>query len=357
MIPLELKELTTIITKRFKPEDLPDLVHGLNEDLDFVGSRASHREQVAQVIQFFDTRGRIEELLEAISKERPNVQEITDFLARWNLLNPGNNPPIQHPWETLSIHGLPFIARAELRQFLSEMSAGNGHNILLVNGKYRQIGKTYSQRLVKYLSERHMFNFVPIDLNDLRSQDHNARALAEKIAAKIKCPRDGGMPEPNQNKEGLWCKALAEWLIPESCSDLWWLVLDGFKPRVIPDDVRGLVGWIANRVHGSEHFKLILIDYDTPLPPTINYSVLTDKVVRIRDKQVTEFLKQFHLRKHGQTPERIVVRQYEAAFKERRKKYYEEALTERRKKPRDEKWDLAYHALLNRIVYDMMQSI
>src|ERR1044072_3122340 len=116
----EIVEFSKAINLAYTYDELKKLLLKLDRRIqDYVPANAVFPTLVDELIGAANSQGWISQLVLAVLNDRPNNQDIKDFLARRPYWDPARHPPLAHPTETLRIlGGDSFIGRNVLRNAL-----------------------------------------------------------------------------------------------------------------------------------------------------------------------------------------------------------------------------------------------
>ena len=300
----EIVQFAAAVNGAFKPDEVISLLLRLNlKFTDYVTANLPFPRQLEELVGAANSQAWVAQLVLEVVRERPANHLVKQFLATYPGWDPAKSLPSAHPCDALRVFGgKSFIGRPDLRKFLKRMISGDSKNMLLVTGERRKIGKTYSKEMVSFLSaSQQPSGVVYIDLD---TDNYDPAKLASEIAKTMRLDV-GGMPSRGQQQASRWNQDLSNWLIPEvpdSRRVVWWIILDGFRQRMPSEEVQDLIAQIAQRVQGTQDYRLILIDYTYSLPVAVSGFMFREKVVPIQKEEVQHFLEQVHQQKHGSAP-------------------------------------------------------
>lgn len=262
------------------------------EDVDDLTSRAFNQ----SVDQITTTNGGVPALLRdvvrAAEKRQSGVGDLIDAAIEVLEEAPGAEPlPDEHPLKKLRsdlskrifeeredplaacwlLGNRVLIDRQELRAKVRDLGqADSGKHILVVRGK-RGSGRSHSLELIRYLHDRlGGFQVIWVDLarlvdlnddRDLRPED-----LGQEIADQMNL---GQVPARQNEKDTKWANHFCNWLTPfvQGTERQYWIVLDSFDKKLLPQGIYDLVGAIAERIEINQgQLRLVLLSYDKELP-------------------------------------------------------------------------------------------
>jgi len=300
----EIVQFAAAVNGAFTVDEVISLLLRLNRRFtDHVTANLPFPRQLEELVGAANSQAWVAQLVFEVVRDRPGNASVAQFLARYPGWDPAKSPPSAHPCDALRVFGgKSFIGRPDLRKFLKRMSSGDDKNMLLVMGERRKIGKTYSKEMISFLS----VNQPPsgVIYIDLDTDSYDPGKLAGDIAKKMRLDV-AGMPTRGQQQASRWNQDLSSWLVPEVPDPrriVWWMVLDGFRQKMPSEEVQDLIAQIAQRVQGTQDYRLIVIDYNYPLPVAVSGFMFTERIAPIGRDEVQSFLQQVHQQKHGSLP-------------------------------------------------------
>jgi hypothetical protein len=174
----------------------------------------------------------------------------------------------------------PFFDRAGTRSAIQQLITSPMRPILRINGPGCS-GKSYTLELVAHLSfegPAHVrFTQASVDPNNAPS------FTVEELAQTLTVPMGVDEPLPSRSSSS-YAKTLCLWIIRNAIrrDGLWVLVLDGFGNENVSLEVRQLVEALSAQVLAPEiakRVRLMLIDYDHPLPGHLGAKLIDDKLL------------------------------------------------------------------------------
>jgi hypothetical protein len=310
----EIVQFSFSISQVFSSNALEKLLLGMARRLeDYVVALVPYPDQVVQLVARANSEGWIGQLVVAVVRDRGDTQVIQRFLRSNPHWDPATNPPLDEPYDTLRLFGGKcFIGRPGLRKFLKAMNTPTGRKVLLVTSDRRKVGKTYSKELLTFVSDK----VVPIDLDQ---DDYNPGNLAARIAGLMGI-EPALVPPQGQQQAARWNQELVEWLVPfvpdPAATTVWWIVLDGFRQKIPSEATQDFIAQLAQRIQGTQRFRLILINYTIRLPLTVGAFVFKDEVHPIEESEVHSFLSKLHERKYGAEPaEELILEHVKGLYK------------------------------------------
>jgi hypothetical protein len=322
----EIVEFSTAVSQAFRPNDLATLLLRFNYMFyNYVVIQSTYPEQVVQLAGRANSEGWIGRLVVEVVRDRPLDRDIQTFLNNNPHWNPATNPPLDHPCDTLFVFGGKcFIGRRDLRKFLKAMNNPTGRKVLVVTSDRRKIGKTYSKELISFLSDNQQpSGVVPIDLDQ---DDYDPAKLAAAIARFMGVALES-MPPQGQQQAARWNQELVDWLVPvvpNLATTVGWIVLDGFRQKMLSEATQDFISQLAQRVQGTTRFRLILLNYTIRLPLAVEAFVYKDEVRLLDHSEVQAFLSKVHERKHGAEPTPDLLSEYVTGVYERLAQYAQE---------------------------------
>lgn len=294
-----------VVSPLFDENSMGRLLQSLNRRfIDVAPAGLGFRDQVDRIVATANSEGWIKQLVVAILTERPNNAALTQFMAT----NPDCQPNLvttgQHPCDALQLFGgQSFIGRPELRKYLKRMDTPTGRKVLIVTSDYRKVGKSYTKEVVDFLTLNQQGAWCVSA--DLDRTDYDSGALAKEIGKQMALdPRD--VPPQGDQQATRWNQELIEWLIPASPKadeGTWWFVLDGFRLKMPSEALKDFIEQLAIRVKATANYRLILLNYPSPLPLSVAVFLYKDKVERLDRAKVADHLAAIHAQKYGAPPD------------------------------------------------------
>jgi len=317
----EIVEFSRAVKDVFLIDDLVELLSSMKKEFtDYVSADKPYPNKVFQLIAAANAQGWIAQLVVKVLQERGDTGIMRSFLANHPHFDPAKSQIAEDPCETLFVFGGKcFIGRSDFRKYLKKMSNPTGRKVLVVTSADRKVGKTYSKDLINYLSTSKSEPFVPIDLD---VDEYDPGRLAQRIAHELGIPEE--MQEQGKQQATRWNQELVQSLIPDGLNldpRVWWIVLDGFRERVTSEAMQDFIAQLAGRIQQTPRFRLILINYEYPLPLGVQAWAWKENVCRIAKDDVESFLTKLHKINRGAMPTDEELTDYVSVFYEQVAKY------------------------------------
>jgi len=175
-----------------------------------------------------------------------------------------------------------FLCRPGLRGNLKRIGQGNETRVLVVTGQ-RGSGKTYSKDFIGYLlqfdpayqAQRNQLAYA-----DLDQFVDGLETLARRIGTALQLDPATLPPRPKDDKEqdSRWVPDLFNWLVKgvnAGNTDVWWLVLDGFRVQTLPQAGLDLIDQLADYADNvTTRLRLVLLNY--PRADALQFSLRED---------------------------------------------------------------------------------
>jgi hypothetical protein len=247
-------------------------------------------------------------LLKAVAADRSENAGVKHFFSTYPDLDPARNPQIADPWMAYRLFGgRVFLGRMRVRTLLRKMNNPLNRKVLVIKSGQRQVGKTYTGALVSLVSEQNGYNIAYIDLD---KKIYDLRSVAEELALKWEIhPQD--MPRQGDEQETRWAQQLASFLVltaPRKNGVVRWLILDGFRERLPSPGIKALIDQLAISIQAEASFRLILTNYNDPLPLTL--LSFEDIVVPLTLEEIRTALAAIHQTFCGQAPSPEEIKMY-----------------------------------------------
>lgn len=302
-----------VVTPLFDENSMTTLLLTLNRRfIDVAPAGLAFPDQVDRIIAAANSAdGWIKQLVVAILAERPNNAALAQFMAT----NPDCQPNLvlagQHPCDALQLFGgQSFIGRPELRNYLKKMDTPVGRKVLIVLSEFRRVGKSYTKEVVDFLTLNQQGAWCVSA--DLDRSDYDSGALAKEIGKQIGLdPRD--MPPQGDQQAVRWNQELVEWLIPavpRPAGGTFWFVLDGFRLKLPSEPLKDFIEQLALRVKNTAIYRLVLLNYLSPLPLDVAVFLYKDTVKRLDRAEVGGHLTAIHQLKYGVAPDAPQLTEY-----------------------------------------------
>ena len=210
--------------------------------------------------------------------------DIRALLAKYPELDPGAAPaqPVNHYDAHFLVGRRVFLCRPGLRGNLKRIGQGNETRVLVVTGQ-RGSGKTYSKDFIGYLlqfdpayqAQRNQLAYA-----DLDQFVDGLETLARRIGTALQLDPATLPPRPKDDKEqdSRWVPDLFNWLVKgvnAGNTDVWWLVLDGFRVQTLPQAGLDLIDQLADYADNvTTRLRLVLLNY--PRADALQFSLRED---------------------------------------------------------------------------------
>jgi hypothetical protein len=250
------------------------------------------REQISQLIGIANTEGWIRQLVDAVVAGRGQIPEVRAFLVNNPDFDSSRNYVPQNPWATYKIFGGKFfLGRGGLRRHLFDMCDPLNSKVLLVISDQRQVGKSYTAGLIQFVSD--YVGMSKVSYIDLDAFNYDLDTFAKRIAKEWGIdPED--LPGPGGEQESRWGQYLGKYLIEHverRNGTVQWLILDGFREKILPQAMLDLVTDLAQRIQSDDLFRLILVDFTQQLPLDVQMFMLSDTVGLLSDDEIRTALR------------------------------------------------------------------
>lgn len=285
----EISDFGTLLTDVFDEDGIDDVLLRINRgDLDrHVKKNAAFPVRIRLLIGVANSGGWLIELIQQVALSRANNVRVKSFIASYKYLDPANNPVLANPWDSHKLlAGKLFLGRPNLRSFLRQMEDPFDRKVLVITSARRQIGKSYTADLVQFVS--HGKPLSRVTYIDLDVDTFDLRSLARKIAVDWNIDPDK-LPTPDQEQAARWSQQLTKFLIrtpPVEDPVIRWILLDGFRERVLPPEIQEFIEQMAAAVQSNDAFRLILLNYTQPLPITIKFLCFSHTVTQVTVKEI-----------------------------------------------------------------------
>jgi hypothetical protein len=227
-----------------------------------------------RVIAWFDDRGAIEILIEALGVRADPVlvarsKSVMTGLKGREAAHGYRRPD---PVETCLINGRVFIDRRPLRDAIRALSPMPTRPIVAVNGPSRW-GNTFSLQLLRYVAaETGAFKLASIDLSEEQHVRFRPGDLARRIILQL--GRSGDLPHmPKETDAGSairWALELGDWLLglAGEANKVWVVALDRFAHPDLPIETREMIKYLVKRAaEAGSHIRVVLVAYGEGLLP------------------------------------------------------------------------------------------
>ena len=252
---------------------------------------------VSMVVEIADERRWVIDLIRAALAARPGSQKLNQFIAKYPAYDPAHQTAPQTYFLSVFMRSRRvFCKRDQFRQKLQRIGAPNESRVLAIDGD-RKTGKTYSQDFLNYLLENEpgwagKQQIIYIDMDDCVFEPEDlVRIIGQRVGLDpATMPPDKGEQAPRR------IPALMEWIIPglkNSATDIWWLILDGFRVKVHPAATHDLIRAIVDATERDQKkVRMILLNYKEYLDLDIVTFILTEEIEPIdEDKDLPDFFR------------------------------------------------------------------
>jgi hypothetical protein len=323
----EIKKFSEAVFDVYSIEALSDLLLGLGKQTvdRLVSQNMTPSAQVREVVLLAVREGWVPQLVMAVVAERGNTQPVKDFLTQHPDWDTTRNPPLAHPCDTLKVFGGKlFLGRADLRKYLKEMETATGKKLLFVRADKRKVGKTYSKDLVAFLS--HYRQPSQVVYHDLDSDDYDPVKLAKKLGEKMGVDMSS-VPDTASEQAARSNQELVSILIPGTPNPqprVWWIILDGFRQKVLSEASRDFIDQLALRIRDRLDFRLLLLNYTYKPALEVWGFAYKENVKPLVEDELKEYLTHVHKSKHGADPTAEKLTEYLSDVNELYEQYKQE---------------------------------
>ena len=181
-----------------------------------------------------------------------------------------NYDPNPDPFLSLWLRDtMPFFSRSQLRPIVKALIANNSQPILRVIGPEAS-GKTYTRELIDHVctSTRSDVHVVLAEVAKGAGPSYPVEELADTLVTPT--VRDVATRPPRTASN--YPASLCRWILNAAVQSpgRWIYVLDGFNQRDLQSETRQLVETLAQQIANPgdyrKRMRLVLVDFDTPLP-------------------------------------------------------------------------------------------
>lgn len=231
--------------------------------------------------------------LEVLSGQPEAVaRTIVEILTRSLLAGEKDEPT--DPLDTHFLSGdRPFIDRAALRQCLRRLMADRAFT-LVVTGP-RGSGKTLTSEYIAFVADRtQAFKVLTVSLDTIGGASISPAGLAQALVQPLRVSTDS-MPRTSEHGPRFTLE-LANWVLTvmTRSRDVWWWVLDGFSSSGAPVETLDFIIQLVTGIEtGVARVRLVLLDFDRPLPADIAPFVEREAVQPINEREISGFLGAF----------------------------------------------------------------
>lgn len=174
----------------------------------------------------------------------------------------------------------PVLDRESLREFVTNMSAGNGGSVLAIAGSPGS-GKSYSASVISHVVNQDRIRIASIDLADFAG-GLSIGDLTEVIATQLgRAEAIGTIPPcPPNDQIARWVLKLSGWIVGEvraliakTTIKTVWIILDGFgavRRQEIDVSFQDLALHLVATAQSIPEMAIILIDYPDAIPKIEN---------------------------------------------------------------------------------------
>jgi hypothetical protein len=305
----QLRQFAEVLSSAYDPVSLTGVLLNINQPTvdKQAPMNATFGEATLAIAVNANNEGWAPSLLKAVAADRADNDDVKRFLATYPDLDPARNPQIANPWMAYRLFGgRVFLGRMRVRNLLVKMNNPLNRKVLVIKSGQRQVGKTYTGALVSLVSEQNGYNIAYIDLD---KKIYDLRTVAEELALKWEIPQD--VPRQGDEQDTRWAQQLASFLVstaPRKNGVVRWLILDGFRERVPSAGIKALIDQLAISIQADPSFRLILTNYNDPLPLTLLW--FEDIVVPLTLEEIRTALAAIHQTFCGQAPSPEEIKMY-----------------------------------------------
>ena len=271
-----------------------------------VTTKAAPPERMMLLVGKANSEGWLRDLVKAVALARSNSDEVRAFTMKYPDLDPARSPVLTNPWDTHQIFGGKlFIGRQLLRKYLKKIEQPLGRKLLVVTSASRNIGKTYTTDLIRFVAQQRPLN--KLTYIDLDLETYDPGSLAHKLACDWNVDPET-LPKQDKEQASRWIRHLTCFLVTDSPAAngmVRWIVLDGFREKVPSLEVQEFIAQLAASIQSHDAFRLVLINYTQLLPLKVRPFSFADVVEKITDDEIALALTEIHGRIVGRpiTPE------------------------------------------------------
>jgi len=291
-------DLNLKITRRLNPpQRFEDIVAGV----------VGRREQMLRLVDYFEKRQKVEQLLSWADEADTNDSTFDEILHELTT-NPAGEliaDPFQDP---LTFRGnQPLVNRGELRQELSKLQAATSQ-ILVVNGD-RRSGRTYSRQLIYSGAGRHQFIPIDVDLLDLKPADDDLRPehIGQDIVLQMGFSLNDMPPRQNE-QDSAWNRKFCAWLMGQvrRQNHLYWIIIDHSDRLPLLPGVEDFLFELTTRCDQMDRLRLVFLGFHKPERLNSDLRLLQpvskEDIPPITDTDLIEFFFTYHQRRQGTVP-------------------------------------------------------
>jgi hypothetical protein len=317
----QLRQFAEVLSSAYDPVSLSGLLLSINQiTVDKQAPmNATFGAATLAIAVNANNEGWAPSLLKAVATDRSENAGVKQFFSTYPDLDPARNPQIADAWMAYRLFGgRVFLGRMRVRNLLRKMNNPLNRKVLVVKSGQRQVGKTYTGALVSLVSEQNGYNIAYIDLD---KKTYDLRTVAEELALKWEIqPTD--VPRQGEEQETRWAQQLASFLVstaPRKNGVVRWLILDGFRERVPSAGIKALIDQLAISIQADPSFRLILTNYNDPLPLTL--LSFEDVVVPLTLDEIRTALSAIHKTFSGLAPSPDEIQMYMDEYENRLAEY------------------------------------
>lgn len=321
----EIKKFSDAVATVYTYKDLSDLLAGLDKRLDLLVPlmNITFPEQVSSLVNVADREGWVVRLVTAVVQGKyGQTGAIRRFIEQYPAWDAAQNLISEHPCDALMlVGGRSFIGRAKLRKHLKKMEAETGRTLLVVTAEKSKVGKTYSRDLVEFAY--HKPPSQQVVYHDLDTDDYDPVKLAKLLGESMKVDMSS-VPDSPSEQAARVNQELVKLLIPDTPNpqpQLWWIILDGFRQKVLSEASRDFINQLALRIQRRQDFRLLLLNYSYPQPPDVSGFAYEEYVKPLVEDDLKDYLTRVHQAKYKVDPTPKELDEYLSDVKETYERY------------------------------------
>jgi hypothetical protein len=251
---------------------------------------------VAKVVAAYDSKNNGLNLIRAALASKQTNPKLLQFVATYPEWNPAKLAVPLDPFATVIMRGYRvFLRRHQYRKALQAIGNHNNSRVLAIDGG-RCSGKTYSRDFLNYLVEIYPpWAGNQLVMVDLDKATYDSVSLAKAIGAQL--PLDDDPLGGNKHEQAARrLPDLISWIgkgIKKPNVNVWWIVLDGFRLQVHPDETHDLIRSMMDMADNQwgNRIRLILLNYSQFLDEDVKQVIIQESIDPVERKDVDEFFR------------------------------------------------------------------